>query len=155
MPNSLREVLNDVFGSVSESQLETVRSFVNGNNDDSSEVVEESISEQVTDVDANDMNVILRTSEHESDVHFSEVWDTKWGMKVGVDSPKEASDVFSEKLDWDTSHHKWKSPRVKDTKKWEVDLEALFYVAVVMLNQGYKVSVDDDALTEYLSTFEE
>lgn len=152
LPSSLREKLEEIFGSVSDSQFNSMKQFLEDGNE--SDVEETSISNMVKDVDPEQMNVILRTSEHDSDVHFSEIWETKWGKKVGVSSPKEASDVFSEQLDWDTSHHKWKSPRVSDTKKWEVDLEATFYVALVMLNEGYKVSVDDEVLTEYLSAME-
>lgn len=92
---------------------------------------------------------IIRNSDHEADVHFKKVWDTKFGPKVGITSTKEHADVFDE-LDWNKAHHKWGSERVEDTNMWEADLDSLMYVAFHFVRQGYDVTVDDQVRKNYL-----
>lgn len=92
---------------------------------------------------------IIRNSDHEADIHFKIVWDTKFGPKVGVTSTKEHADVFEE-LDWDEAHHKWSSERTKGTEMWEVDLDSLMYVAFYFVRNDYDVTFEDQVRKNYL-----
>lgn len=101
------------------------------------------------------MTSLLRQTGAQADVHFQNVWQTKWETKVGVSSKKEYADVFSEELDWDISHHKWNSDRVQDTDMWEIDAEALFYVVTVFSMKGIDVTISDEVRDAYLEAVTE
>lgn len=98
--------------------------------------------------------IILRPTSHEEDVHFVEVWETKWDeKKVGVRSKRELSYIFSDELEWERHHQKWKSDRVKNTDMWEVDLSSVFYLACFFLQEGHTVTIDDKVWSAFLAEY--
>jgi len=95
--------------------------------------------------------LILRKTSHTADVHFKNVWVSDFGeKKVGVVSSPEFSDIFSDVLNWDDTHHRWNSDRVKDTEMWEVDLQAVFLVASVFIDmEDVDVTIDEEVWREF------
>lgn len=96
--------------------------------------------------------LIIRPSGHEADVHFENVWDSEFNeKKVGVRSQKKYAFIFQDKLDWDRSHHRWESDRVKDTKMWEIDLDSVFYVVCAFADEGADVTVNEDVWRAFVN----
>lgn len=125
------------------------------------DTIEENIRAQKPDVrsvepvrneEENHMTSITRETGSEAEVHITNVWESKWGVKVGVRSKKEYSYVFSDELNWNFSHHKWNTPRVEDTDLWEIDLDALWYVVSVFVSEDIDVTVDDEVRERYVKS---
>lgn len=110
-----------------------------------------------TDETQNDSNMttIVRKTSSQADVHFQNVWQTKWETKVGVLSKPEFSDMFSEEIEWEIAHQKWNTDRVKDTDMWELDASAVYYVVSKFADDGVDVTVSDEVHEAYLSAVEE
>ena len=118
---------------------------------DKSGTVENDISGSMPQKMQDASGIILRPTSHEADVHFCNVWSTDWEKKIGVKSKREYSYIFSDELEWERSHHRWESDRVEDTDMWEIDLDSVFYVACVCLQEGLTVTIDDDVWAGYMS----
>lgn len=119
---------------------------------DDSETEEFDISGTMPDPPDGVDALIIRETNHESDVHFCNVWDTEWDeKKVGVKSQKKYADIFSEKLDWERSHHRWGSERVEDTDMWEIDLDSVFYVACAFVDDGADVTIDQEVWMAFIN----
>lgn len=96
--------------------------------------------------------LIVRPSGHKADVHFENVWESEFNeKKVGVWSQKKYAFIFQDKLDWERSHHRWETDRVQDTKMWEIDLEAVFYVICAFADEGADVTVDDEVWRAFVN----
>lgn len=95
------------------------------------------------------MTIVLRNSNYAADVHVAELWRTQFGLKVGIKSKPEYSDVFNE-LDWEKAHHKWSTERTEDTDMWEVDFDALLYVLFYFLKNDIDVTIEEEIREEYL-----
>lgn len=108
-----------------------------------SEITEEVYEEEAI------MGAILRSTDHETEIHFQNVWQTDFGLKVGVTSTKQHKDIFND-LEWEKSHHRWKTERVENTEMWEVDLDAVFYVAAVFFDHDVDVTIEDSVLEAYI-----
>ena len=123
------------------------------NDDDSKSVpIENDISGSMPDPVQEGTGIILRPTSHEEDVHFTNVWETKWDeKKVGVQSKRELSYIFSDELEWERHHQKWTSDRVKNTDMWEIDLSSVFFVACVFLQEGHTVTIDDEVWAAFLA----
>jgi len=99
------------------------------------------------------MPIIVRSTEHQSDVHIAEVWETRFEMKMGVQSKKEYKEIFTDELSWEDHHPKWSSERVSGTQMWEVDLSALFDVILLFSERDVDVTVADEVLESYRNEF--
>lgn len=66
---------------------------------------------------------------------------TKYGPKVGFDTPFEAKEAIKE-LDFDETHRSWNG----DIDEWTVDLSAVDEMREKLVNEGYRVRVKNDIL---------
>lgn len=113
---------------------------------------EKSIPEEMPDAVDKMTGLVVRPTGHEAGVHIKDVWESEYGeLKVGVKSKREYAEIFSEKLDWDRSHHRWNSERVEDTDMWEIDLDALFYVICAFVDENADVTVDDEVWRAFVN----
>lgn len=120
-------------------------------NQESNSTTEKDISGEMPKPQATADNTILRPTSHDGSVHFKQVWESDWDeRKVGVQSKRKFSYVFSEELEWEEHHQRWGSERVEDTDMWEIDLSSVFYVACVFLEEGETVTISDEVWKAYL-----
>jgi len=96
------------------------------------------------------MSLLLRETDHETEIHIKEVWSTDFEYKAGIVSKKEYSDIFSEELEWDDHHQKWDTERTSGTDMWEIDLSSVFDVALLFLDRGVDVTIDDEVREAYM-----
>ena len=116
------------------------------------ETSENDISGQMPEPKVEQSSLLLRLTGHNADVHFTNVWINDYNeKKVAVKSRREYSYIFSDELEWEKSHHRWNSKRVEDTKMWEIDLKALFYVACVFINENAEVTIDEQVWREFIA----
>jgi hypothetical protein len=101
-------------------------------------------------VEESRMSVLIRETNHEADVHIQNVWETDFGLKVGVVSKKKYAEIFSDELEWEDHHQKWDTKRTSGTDMWEVDLDSVFDVAMLFSARQADVTISPEVADAYV-----